>query len=206
MLGLPSNTPPLGSDIPGVDGLSGDRYPTVDLRDCDPNSVLFKHDRMYRHKLIRINYTTYDVQRGQDVVNSSTSHCNIMVLADHFDDGPSTSNYKFKYARVLGVYHVNVVYVGHGMTDYQPRRMEFLWVRWYQDLGLSSGWDAKKLDSVHFPPIDDAGSFGFVDPSDVLRACHIIPSFTRGQVHCDGKGLSLCARDSSDWRKYYVDR
>lgn len=45
-------------------------------------SLLFQNDRLYLHHLVRINFTAYDVRRGQDVVNSSTTQCNIMVLAN----------------------------------------------------------------------------------------------------------------------------
>lgn len=170
------------------------------------NSVLFKHDRMYEHSIFRINYTTYDIRRSQDVVNPHTSHYNVMVLGNQDDDG-DTKHPPFQYARVLGVYHVNVVYVGPGMVDYEPRRMEFLWVRWYQVLGTTgTGWDACKLDRLRFLSVAEQGAFGFIDPAVVLRSCHIIPSFARGKVHLDGRGLSRCAHDSSDWVAYHVNR
>jgi hypothetical protein len=109
--------------------------------------------------------------------------------------------------RILGVYHVNVVYIGPGMVDYQPRCMEFLWVRWYQNLGTTStDWRDCKLNSIRFLPVADSDAFGFINPSDVLRSCHIILSFARGKAHPDGWGLSLCARDSLDWAAYYVNR
>jgi hypothetical protein len=57
-----------------------------------------------------------------------------MVLAD--DNDNSASAHPFKYARILGIYHVNALYVGHRMVDYQPRRMDFVWVRWYQNTGV----------------------------------------------------------------------
>ena len=47
--------------------------------------VYIAGDRFYRHNLMRLNYTTYDIRRAQDIVNPSTSHCNIMLLADHVD-------------------------------------------------------------------------------------------------------------------------
>jgi hypothetical protein len=175
----------------------------------DPNSILLKHDRMYQHSFIRTNYTTYDVRRAQDAVNASTAHNNIMVLADLGNECDSTSDqdHPFRYARILGVYHVNVVYVGPGMLDYQPHRMEFLWVRWYRNVGVKlTGWNNRKLDRIRFPSMTEDDAFGFIDPSDVLRSCHIIPAFARGKLHIDGKGLSHCARDSSDWVEYYVNR
>ena len=106
------------------------------------------------------------------------------------------------------MYHANVVYVGPGMVDYQPRRMEFLWVRWYEDVtsSTSASWKACTLDHIQFPPMTDEDAFGFIDPADVLRSCHVIPSFAKGKLHADGRGLSLRARDSSDWASYYVNR
>jgi hypothetical protein len=173
----------------------------ADTQDCDPKSVLFLHDRIYQYNLLRINYTTYDVRRSQDVLNSNTSHCNIMVLDEAADDNDSD------YGRVLGTYHVNVVYVGLGMRDRQPRRMEFLWVRWYNNnTVVRNGWDAQKLNRIRFPPIAVGDSFDFIDPSAVLRSCHVIPVFSRGRLHHDGKGMSRCAHDSSDWKEYYVNR
>jgi hypothetical protein len=129
-----------------------------------------------------------------------------MVLANSGDVG-STSDHPFRYARVLRVYHANVVYVGPGMTDYQPRRLEFLWVRWYRTVDThQSGWNTQKLDRVQFVPMADDDAFGFVDPADVLRGCHIVPAFASGRVHADGKGLSHCAQDSADWVTYYINR
>jgi hypothetical protein len=135
------------------------------------------------------------------VINPSTSHCNVMVL------NPSISpEHPFWYARVLGIYHANVMYIGTGSTDYHPRRLEFLWVRWYQMDNFSAGWTKSCLDCVHFPPMSREDSFNFLDPADVLRSCHIIPAFSRGKVHLDGAGMSKCAKDSQDWRAYYVGR
>lgn len=177
--------------------------PVGDQSAYDPNTVLFKHDRMYQHNLARFNYTSYDVRRSEDVVNASTPHHNIMVLSDESD---STTSHPFKYAQVLGIYHTNVVYVGPGMVDYQPRRMEFLWVRWYESTGMRAGWRNHRLDRIRFPPMSTDDAFGFVDPTDVLRACHIIPAFAKGRLHVDGVGLSWCTQDSSDWVEYYVNR
>lgn len=170
------------------------------------NAVLFKDDRMYRHHLARFNYTTYDVRRAQDVVNPGTSHRDIMLLASPSDIG-GDSEHPFLYARVLGIYHVNVVYIGEGMLDYRARKVDFLWVRWFEYVGGKSlGWDDQKLDSIRFPPMVEEGAFGFVDPGDVLRGCHIIPGFAGGKLHLDRIGLSRCAGDAEDWNCYYVGR
>jgi hypothetical protein len=174
--------------------------------DDDLNGVLFKYDRIYQHQLMRINYTTYDVRRSQDFVNASTAHCNVMGLADPSDNNPAISH-PFKYARVLGIYHVNVVYVGPGMLNYEPHKLEFLWVRWYRTIETTrAGWGGRKLDRLQFAPWGADDAFGFLDPSDVLRSCHIIPAFATGKRHADRKSLSFLAHDSTDWTAYYVNR
>jgi len=146
---------------------STDNTNTITDRDTDPNAVLFKHDRIYRHNIFWVNYTAYDVRRSQDVVNASTSHHNIMMLADTDDsiDSSDHDHHPFKYTRVLGVYHANVLYAGHGLVDYQPRRINFLWVRWYENTGVvPNGWKYDTLDCIKFPPMAKDGAFEFVDP------------------------------------------
>jgi hypothetical protein len=154
---------------------------------------------------MRVNYTTYDVRRSQDVVNPSTSHCNVMVLNDGAS-APNSDSHPYRYAKVLGIYHANAIHVAPGINDYQPRRMEFLWVRWYCQVETTSGWDACRLDRVQFFPVADDKAFGFIDPSQVLRGCHLVPAFAKGKAHRDGRGLSVCARDALDWAQNYVIR
>ena len=119
----------------------------------------------------------YDVHCAQDVVNPDTSHCNMMVLNGTLkkDNGDDKQVRPFLYAKVLGVCHTNIIYVSPGAVDYRPRWMDFLWVRWYKQIGLgSTGWSCRKADRVHFPlfasPTPEEESFGFLDPSSVLRA------------------------------------
>ncbi|RDB22902.1 hypothetical protein Hypma_009822 [Hypsizygus marmoreus] len=170
----------------------------------DSESLFFRSDRLYKHRTLRINYTTYDVRRGQDVINPRTSHRDIMVLADTESNAESE---RFLYARILGIYHANVVYTGAGMLDYEPRRMEFLWVRWFHAVDpQETGFSSRRLDTVKFFPMAHGDAFGFLDPKDVLRACHIIPKMLLGKVHLDGIGMSRSARDVDDWHFYYVNR
>ena len=174
--------------------------------EVNPNNFVFmKNDCIYHHKIIRFYYTTYDVRRGTDVVNAGTSRCNIMLLAD--DQANPSNAHHFLYARVLGSYHGNVVYTGPGMRDYDARRLDFLWVRWYEVLNsTSSEGSDSKLDMLCFRPINASDAFGFVDPKDVLRSCHILPAFAKGKRHESGFGLSRCAKDGSDYNRYYVGR
>ena len=167
--------------------------------------LFLKNDCIYHHKRIRFHYTTYDVRRGTDIINAGTSCCNVMLLANNAD-GPSSPHH-FLYARVLGAYHTNVIYVGPGMRDHEPRRFDFLWVRWFEVVDpASSGWSNSTLDVVRFPPMHRNGSFGFVDPQDVLRGCHILPAFAKGRRQADGVSVSRCAKDGTDYHMYYVGR
>ena len=178
------------------------------LHDQPDRSILFKSDRMYRHNILCINYTTYDTRRSQDVINPATPHRDIMVLNSSYDHHANSElSHPFCYARVLGIYHANVIYIGPGMINYEPIRMEFLWVRWYGRIeSVQASWGAHRLDKLQFPLMAQDDAFDFVNPLDVLRGCHIIPTFANGKRHTDGMGISLCAQDSSDWVSYYVNR
>ena len=174
------------------------------------NSIIIKDNRIYAHKLARFYFTTYDVQRGEDVINPRTSHCDIMFLASPGETETKKSCHPFLYARVLGIYHVNVVYTGPGMVSYEPMKLDFLWVRWL-NVSLDSSYSVKhlkqaSLDCLTFPPMATDGAFGFVDPELVLRCCHLLPMFSEGKRLKDGVGLSNLARDNQDWRYYLVNR
>ncbi|EGN91887.1 hypothetical protein SERLA73DRAFT_66705, partial [Serpula lacrymans var. lacrymans S7.3] len=114
------------------------------------------------HSTMRINYTSYNVRRGQDVINSNTSHNNVMVLAGL--DNPS--GHHFWYARVLGIYHANIIYTGPGMVDYQAHCLDFLWVRWYEPLEPATlPTSHKHLEKISFVRMDREDVFGFLDPA-----------------------------------------
>lgn len=184
-------------DVDSFADLSSDYHPTSQL--------FFKHDKLYKHRLLRINYTTYEIRQAQDIINPNTPHLDIMVLKDSSCDEPAVDDeiQRFLYARVLGIYHVNVVFTGPGSIDHQPRRMEFLWVRWFQP-SPHIGWDSRRMDCIKFFPVEDEYAFGFLDPSDVLRACHLLPRQALGMS--TSIGLSKLAKDKEDWQCYYVNR
>lgn len=174
------------------------------LRLSQLNHVLFNSNKIYRHRLLRINYTTYDIRREFDTINPHTDHRDIMLLSELEGSG-----HPFSYARVLGIFHANIIYTGPGTMDYRSRRIDFLWVRWFevlQDRTMAIGWEQQILDAVRFMPMADEHAFGFVDPADVLRGCHIIPSFANGRLHPDGVAMSRCAGDAADWKRYYINR
>lgn len=174
--------------------------------DYNPTSQLFfKHDKLYKHRIFRINYTTYDIRRAQDIINPNTSHADVMVLNGSSCDEPAAYDepQRFLYARVLGIYHVNVVFTGPGSIDHQPRRMEFLWVRWFQP-SPHIGWDSRRMDCIKFYPVQHEYAFGFLDPADIIRACHLLPRQALGKSM--GVGTSKLAKDKEDWEYYYVNR
>jgi hypothetical protein len=109
------------------------------------DQVLFKRNHIYHHNITRFNYTTYDTRRDQDIINPKTSHRDIMVLSSTSDDGC------YRYARVLGVHHVNIVYTGG--SYHTALKMEFLFVRWYAPIGHA---DLRRtaLDHLCFPALD----------------------------------------------------
>lgn len=202
----------------------------IDNPPGDPNHVFFKHNRMFTHNILRINYTTYDVRRAQDTINPKTPHCDALFLAEDGDNPDELDAHPFLYGRIIGIYHVNVVYTGPGTLDYQPRRVEFLWVRWFEQLEPFGSWASCRLDRLCFPPLESKDAFSFVSPSDVLRGCHVIPAFSKGirhiipadiprgrayqeayalpknVCHIQQRGLSTCARDSNDFNCYYINR
>jgi hypothetical protein len=133
---------------------------------------------MYRHETMRINFTTYDLRRCQDVLNPKTEHCNIMVNAQ--DDPQGRHYHPYWYGNVIGIFHVNVSYINdNGMAD-EPRLIHFLFVRWF---GLDSTYRAgiknKRLNRIGFilAGTDNTEAFGFVDPANVIRGIHLIPEF-----------------------------
>lgn len=164
------------------------------------NSIYFKRNRIYHHNLARFNYTTYDVRRAQDVINPRTPHCNIMLLNHDRIDGEDGDDYR--YAKVIGVHHVNVV---RSANVHESCRIDFLFVRWYESV-QSHAWDMRRLGRVHFRPLEDQKAFGIIDPRVVLRGCHIIPAFASGQRNPGARGISPLARDKHDWREYYINR
>ncbi|KAF9237846.1 hypothetical protein BU15DRAFT_75648 [Melanogaster broomeanus] len=130
------------------------------------NTVLLVGDQIYRHKVLRINYTTYDLRRDQDSLNPRV-HSDVMVLSREND-----AAHPYWYTRILGIFHAMVVHTGEHSKSSEPQRIDFLWVRWF---GLDpntykSGWKAKRLHRIGFIPSDTPGAFGFLDPKEIIRA------------------------------------
>ncbi|EMD38896.1 hypothetical protein CERSUDRAFT_36222, partial [Gelatoporia subvermispora B] len=141
--------------------------------------ICFKQNKLFQHKKIQINYTTYDMWHAQDSVNPRT-HGDIMLLS-HEDDDNDTDPHPYWYARVVGIYHVNVCHEIAPCQWSDEQQMDFVLVRWFgRDLKHPSGFGTRRLPRVGFMDGDDPGVFGFLDPMWIIHNTHIIPGFASG--------------------------
>lgn len=174
--------------------------------DKDRQTIRIQNETIFQVCTARINYTTYDLRRAYNTINPRT-HPFVMVASPETETGA----HPFWYAAVIGVFHAKIQHTGPASQDYRFQRMEFLWVRW---LGVvpehSFGRHAATLPKIGFVPDTDEYAFGFLDPSLVLRGCHLLPSFVDGRTTelLDVKeGCMTAARPSGepdDWANFYV--
>ncbi|KAI0747131.1 hypothetical protein C8Q80DRAFT_1220294 [Daedaleopsis nitida] len=151
---------------------------------ADRSRLIIHHGQMYPHQILRLNYTTYDLRRSQDIINPRT-HGDIMLISEVPPDSDGNSSaHGFEYARVIKIFHINVRLAdSKQMSTFE--RIDVLFVRWFRvDHSVTGGFKAKRLYRLEFTPADaeDTMAFGFVDPSDVIRASHIIPAFAHGHT------------------------
>jgi hypothetical protein len=160
---------------------------------------------MYIHKVLRVNYTSYDLRRCQDSVNSRT-HADIMLPSP--DNDP---DHPYMFARVVGILHVNVSYG----SMVKHKRMDILWVRWFgHNYKFKSGIKHRRLPRIGFVP-DDQDPMAFINPSDVIRAVHIIPAYKYGRtdIYLGPSVARVASADAcratddedEDWVYYYVN-
>ncbi|PIL35075.1 hypothetical protein GSI_02863 [Ganoderma sinense ZZ0214-1] len=159
------------------------------------DGVHILNDRLYRHRTIRINHTSYDMRRDQDTINPRT-HADIMLLSSESDGHP------FWYARVLEIFHANVRYVGPGATyaNQKWQRVDFVWVRWFEiDTSYRAGFQHRRQHRLQFIDATDVDNtpFGFVDPDDIIQSAYLIPGFDHGST-TDLLGPSKLARRLAD--------
>ncbi|KAI0069257.1 hypothetical protein BV25DRAFT_1867060 [Artomyces pyxidatus] len=157
----------------------------------DRAQVIIQNNRIFRHKVFRVNYTTYDVRRAQDSMNPRT-HADVITLLRDEDGVSLRYPHPFSYARILGVFHVDFLYNVPGLPPI-PKSIEFLWVRWFRhDAQWASGFLKRRLHRIHLLPDTDDNAFGFLDPDDVIRGSHLIPAFAHEKV-------------DDEWKFHYVN-
>jgi len=139
-------------------------------------------------------------------MNPQTSKTNIMVLSREM----AADAQLFWYARILGIFHADVVHVGSAAKNRSiQQHMEFIWVRWYGAVpGYCSGFKVARLPKIGFMPDADNEAFGFLDPSLVLRGCHLIPVFHEGRTTSLLPVQGTAGRppgEDDDWVSFYVN-
>lgn len=165
---------------------------------------------IYSHKVMRVNYTTYDLRREQDTISIRTKPDIILLSREDSPDSDGAAPHPYWYARVIGIFHADVIHTGLQSKSLLPQRMDFLWVRWlgrdYSRLH-QCGWKARRLMRVGFQDGSSPGAFGFLDPALVIRSVHLEPAFALGRT--DEYLLPSIARQPSDedkdWAFYYVN-
>ena len=161
--------------------------------------VFIKDDTLYEHPLLSVDYTTYDLKREKDSIHLNFGNQAVMVYSPTSQDAEP-----WLYAHIVAVYHLLVCTV----TDREPKRLEFLWVRWMQRDPLQlQGPNASQYTRISFTPHSGTPgeAFGFVDPSHIIRGCHLIPAFDLQRTR-DRLGPSFARDAKGDWRAFYVNR
>lgn len=171
-----------------------------DFTDAERNSILITDNKLFEHSIVRINYTTYDLRRDQDSINPRT-RADLMVMSHEEEQ-----SHPYWYARLIKIFHVNVEY--HETPDSvrcRPKRMDFLFVRWFKRDMSPAGFTAKRLQRLEFFDDEHPDAYGFLDPECVIRGVHIIPGFAFGRP--EGLLVPTIGRREADpdWVLYYVN-
>ena len=145
------------------------------------------------------------MRRDQDSMNPRT-HCDVMV----FSPEAGANAHPYWYARVLGVFHAKVMHSGPDARNRSVQHVEFLWVRWFGvEPGYTWGFSTARLPKIGFVPDIDDSAFGFLDPSLVIRGCHLVPSFANGRtselLHTSSTTAARHPGEEDDWTNYYVN-
>ena len=163
---------------------------------------------IYQHRVLRVNYTTYDMRRDQDSLNPQ-SHPDIMLLSH--EDKNDDNWHPYWYARVIRIFHANVRHTGPDSNSMQTHRMDFLWVHWFaqnEDNGYHAGWKAHRLPWLSFVESDfGLSAFGFIDPHLVVRRVHLIPGFGYGGIRdpSESQGQEVEDDPSDYYFLYYIN-
>jgi hypothetical protein len=154
----------------------------------------------YDSQFAQVHYTTYDLRREYDTVNPRT-HPDIMVLS-----GETKPQHPYWYARVLGIYHMEVGLNTDGVM--KMHEIEVLYVRWLAPLiDHHSGMNYARLPKVAFVDESDRDAFGFLDPNQVIRSAHLIPAFASGRGTSSlrhGESFARQCDELEDWEAHYV--
>ena len=184
-------------------GLNGDDLSL--FTDEERNSIRIVNNTIYSTKEVVVNYTTYDVRRDSDIINTSTRPYVVLRSPE-----VGTGSHPYWYAQILGIYHAHVSTSHPAAPKPSAQRMEFLWVRWLGiEPGHRSGSKAARLPKVGFVEDTDEDAFGFLDPDLIIRGSHLIPAFNSGRTHAlmpyNGPTVTRPPGEKDDWTNFYVN-
>lgn len=182
----------------------------LDLTPKDRGNVYIKDSRLYEHKRMTLNFTTYDMRRRRETINAAKSTSDVMLLSRDTDESTKLLS-PFWYARVIGMFHVMASLRSRSSSTLE--RIEFLWIRWFgRAIEDPFGDEECRLERVRFVSKEDnSPQFGFVNPASVVRAAHLIPAFRYGRTEAllPPSGLARVKHPKdikSDWESYYVNK
>jgi hypothetical protein len=152
-------------------------------------------------KLLCINFTTYNIRRSYDTIRCGKGG---VVMTSSRDE-----DHLFWYACMIRAFTIPVLFAADGV-NFVEERMEVLWVRW---LGIDQdhrwGFKGACLPKVGFVPDQtDHIPFGFLDPSLVIRACHLIPAFVdkrTSELLRPGTSLARLPGETDNWVAFYIN-
>ena len=98
---------------------------------AERNTVRILDNHIYLSKVLRVNFTSYDMHREQYSMNPQTN-CNVTVLSPR----SGKDAHSFWYTQVLGMFHAQVLHMDPAAANKFVQNIEFLWVCW---LGLIPG-------------------------------------------------------------------
>lgn len=176
----------------------------MEFSDTERDRVTILRNKIYRHKVMRVNYTTYDMRRDQDSINPRT-HPFVMTLSPNTTPG----SHPYWYARVVGIFHLDVLYKPASDTPPALHRVDILWVRWLDyDTSRPGGFEHRRLHRVRFVSTHSGSSpaFGFLDPGTVIRGAHLLPVFHSGRTKelLAPSIARLQKEENEDWAYLYV--
>lgn len=144
--------------------------------------VSIRNDKVYPSNGMRVHYTAYDTTKAFDYI-AADKHANVMISARTGTQGLHA------YACVLGLFHL---YARNGSQE--AEKLEVAWIQYYDVVDEDSVggrcYPKLRLSTGH-------DSFGFIDPQEIIRGCHIIPDFA--------SGMQLGCQDKQTYKYYFVN-
>lgn len=115
----------------------------------------------------------------------------------HEDEEDNNNQHPYWYAKVLRIFYMNSQLFDSSETE----KMDFLWIHWFeQDPDHAGGFKACHLYHIGLIDPKDPSFYLFLNPSNVLWAAHLIPTFLIGRLVLDPEAN----KDNADWEFYYL--